>query len=196
MTVWRWASASGSRTPKTEAAKWNCAIINVITYTCALPTLTCQNAIEEKDIKKKQLYLTTGLKMFSWWGALFLFSWVIKPKKKKKKNMECCLKHNEKRHITAVECLKLANVSCHTNRTWWKIWKGNVISIRYNSVTVWGMWRSEEGLHFYWHATGELLCQPGKKKREKERQIWANERYGGVNSAKIWDWGQGGLWNS
>ena len=32
-----------------------------------------------------------------------------------------------------------------------------------------------------------------EKKREKERQIWANERYGGVNSAKIWDWGAGGV---
>ncbi len=33
--------------PETEAAKWNSAIINFISYTCAFHTLTCQNVFCE-----------------------------------------------------------------------------------------------------------------------------------------------------
>lgn len=66
--------------------------------------------------------------------------------------------------------------------------KKNVILIRYNSVTVLGMWRSEEGLHYTGMQLKNYFVSLGRKKR----QIWANERYGGVNSAKIWDWGVGG----
>ncbi len=29
--------------PETEAAKWNSTIFNFVIYTCALPTVTCQN---------------------------------------------------------------------------------------------------------------------------------------------------------
>lgn len=30
--------------PETEAAKWNSAIVDFITYTCVFPTVTCQNS--------------------------------------------------------------------------------------------------------------------------------------------------------
>lgn len=101
---------------------------------------------------------------------------------KTKKTVECSLNTM----TTDPWCLKLANISRHTNRTWWKIWgkKCNLDQIQVSNslrnVKKWG------GFTIYWHATEKLLCQPGKKKR----QIWANERYGGVNSAKIWDWGE------
>lgn len=57
MTVRRRASTNGSRTPETEAAKWNCAIVNGITYTCALPTLTCQDRVEENSLLLKKTAL-------------------------------------------------------------------------------------------------------------------------------------------
>ena len=35
--------------PENEAAKWNSAIIHLITYTCAFPTVTCQNVFCENS---------------------------------------------------------------------------------------------------------------------------------------------------
>lgn len=36
--------------PETEGAKWNLAIINFITNTCAFSPVTCQNVLCEKGL--------------------------------------------------------------------------------------------------------------------------------------------------
>ena len=98
MTVRQRASTNDSRTPLTEAAKWNCAIVNGITYTCALPTLTRQNAVEENSLLRKkngfiwQLYWngSSREKLF-FMVSCFVLVFLGHKTKKKKKTVEWSL---------------------------------------------------------------------------------------------------------